>query len=128
MAGRYSDPGPDAICACCDRPRRDHGGPKKLGLCPGENGINGKRFALRDEDRVYRPYERRPGSPSRAFRIYDMALWDRFGELAGTERSAILRDFIAWFVGLPDAELPKRPEVIRTAEGDVGGPPPHSRA
>lgn len=35
--GRLPDPGPDAVCGHpdCRRPRAEHGGPKKLGTCPG---------------------------------------------------------------------------------------------
>jgi predicted DNA-binding protein len=39
-------------------------------------------------------------------------LWQRFGELAaaaGTDRSALLREFIAWYVREAGAPLPRRP-------------------
>jgi predicted DNA-binding protein len=39
-------------------------------------------------------------------------LWDRFGELtaqAGTDRSAVLRELIAWYVRHPSGKLPNRP-------------------
>lgn len=37
--------------------------------------------------------------------------WTDFGELVGTRhRSALLRQFIAWYLRRPGAKLPKRPE------------------
>lgn len=60
----------------------------------------------------------REGSPNRAFRMEDIGLWTRFGEVAEPDRSAVLRDFIRWYVREPEAKLPKRPDVTRTA--DVG--------
>jgi hypothetical protein len=39
-------------------------------------------------------------------------LWDRFGELAavaGTDRAALIRRLIAWYVREPGAKLPDRP-------------------
>lgn len=40
-------------------------------------------------------------------------LWDQFGAAcaaADTDRSAVLREFIRWYIGEPDAALPKRPK------------------
>jgi len=51
----------------------------------------------------------RVGSQNRAFRMDDITIWERFGELAEPSRSQVLRDFIRWYVGEIDAELPKRP-------------------
>lgn len=50
--GRLPDPGMGAICARCDEPREAHGGRRHLGACPGESGIDAKRFSIRIEDRV----------------------------------------------------------------------------
>ncbi len=38
-------------------------------------------------------------------------LWERFGELAGDQRrSELVREFIRWYVGEDDAQMPERPE------------------
>lgn len=40
--------------------------------------------------------------------------WDRFGEVTttqGTDRSKVLRQLIAWYLRIPGAKLPKRPDV-----------------
>lgn len=50
------------------------------------------------------------GTARQTVRI-DEELWKRLGELAearGTDRSAVLRDFVLWAVGEPDAPAPKR--------------------
>lgn len=48
-------------------------------------------------------------TPHRPIRVED-DLWEEFGRLAGERnRSAILRDFIAWYVRRRGAVLPKRP-------------------
>lgn len=44
--GRPPLPGMDANCARCNQPRRDHGGPKKMGACPDQSGLRAKRFAI----------------------------------------------------------------------------------
>ena len=36
-------------------------------------------------------------------------LWERFGELAEPDRSAVLRDFVRWYAGEAGAKMPKRP-------------------
>lgn len=39
-------------------------------------------------------------------------LWNRLGEVAsaaGTDRTAIIREFVRWFVREPGAKLPPRP-------------------
>lgn len=54
------------------------------------------------------------GSPNRAFRMDDLDIWRLFGEVAQPDRSAVLRDFIRWYVRLPGAQLPKRPGIPRT--------------
>lgn len=47
----------------------------------------------------------------------DPDLWRRFGESA-TDRSAVLRQFVRWYVREPGAKAPRRPETGRTDEGD----------
>ena len=40
-----------------------------------------------------------------------MGLWERFGEAtaaAGTDRSTVVREFIRWYLRIPDAKLPER--------------------
>lgn len=53
------------------------------------------------------------GTPTRPIRI-DPALWEKFGqavEAAGdSDRSTVLREFIRWYVGEPDAQEPTRPQ------------------
>ena len=52
-----------------------------------------------------------PGTPTRPIRI-DLDLWDRFGaatKRAGSDRSAVLRQFMAWYVRDVGAALPRRP-------------------
>ena len=39
----------------------------------------------------------------------DEDLWARFGAVADPDRSAVLREFIAWYVREPGAKLPARP-------------------
>lgn len=51
------------------------------------------------------------GTPRRAIRMPD-ALWERFGEAAqaaGTDRNAVVRELIRWYVRESGAELPRRP-------------------
>jgi hypothetical protein len=50
----------------------------------------------------------------------DIELWERFGEVAEPDRSAVLRAFVAWYVREPGAKLPVRP-VIRSGRSDHGG-------
>jgi hypothetical protein len=41
-------------------------------------------------------------------------LWRAFGELAaanGTDRSALIRDWVRWYLGQPDAKAPRRPRT-----------------
>jgi hypothetical protein len=52
------------------------------------------------------------GTARQTIRI-DEATWERFGNAsaaAGADRSAVLRDFIRWYVGEPGTALPERPE------------------
>lgn len=44
----------------------------------------------------------------------DDDLWDAFGAIVGVRnRSKVIRDFIRWFVGVPGAEIPQRPEPTK---------------
>lgn len=58
----------------------------------------------------------RVGSTNRAFRMDDITIWERFGELAEPNRSTVLRDFVRWYVGDPNVELPRRPDVSRSED------------
>lgn len=63
------------------------------------------------------------GTPTRPIRI-DLKLWEKFGQAAGRvglDRSALLREFMAWYVREPGAKMPKRPDVI-TPEPATGAP------
>lgn len=127
QGGRHPDPGLGAICARCGEPREAHGGPKKLGICPGQSGLSGRRFSLRDEDKPQRIEPAPASSPVRALRL-DLDLWHRFGAVADPDRSTVLRAFVRWY--LREGDLPRRPRagITRTAEGDRGSSPPHSPA
>ncbi|RCG27200.1 hypothetical protein DQ384_26130 [Sphaerisporangium album] len=47
----------------------------------------------------------------------DTELWEAFGRLVGVRnRSAMIRDFIRWYIGIPGAELPKRPEPAKRSK------------
>lgn len=49
-------------------------------------------------------------TPHRMVRIGDER-WNRFGLLAGVrERSRVINEFVAWYVGEPGAKLPRRPK------------------
>lgn len=63
-------------------------------------------------------------TPTRPIRI-DLELWDEFGAVAEPDRSAVLREFMEWYVRRPGVKLPRRPAVDRSAEGDqANGVPP----
>lgn len=47
--GRLPAPAMDAACTRCQRPRSEHGGPKKLGACPDQSGITARRFSMVSE-------------------------------------------------------------------------------
>lgn len=58
------------------------------------------------------------GTPTRPIRI-DPTLWERFGVSAGAvglDRSAVLREFIRWYVREPGVRMPKRPEAAAGIE------------
>jgi hypothetical protein len=51
------------------------------------------------------------GTARQTIRV-DEESWEEFGaasESVGTDRSALIRDFMRWFVRKPGAKLPKRP-------------------
>lgn len=52
-----------------------------------------------------------PKTPISRFRI-DADEWQAFGGAVpqDTDRSAVLREFVAWYLRRPGAKLPKRPE------------------
>ncbi|WP_141703724.1 hypothetical protein [Planobispora rosea] len=55
-------------------------------------------------------------TPNRPIRV-DAELWDAFGALVGPRnRSAILRDFIRWYIRERGARLPDRPTPERIAD------------
>jgi hypothetical protein len=68
----------------------------------------------------------REGSPNRAFRMDDLSIWERFGDLAEPDRSAVLRDFVRWYVREPGAKMPRRPDITQKDDSDHGQSPPHS--
>lgn len=49
-----------------------------------------------------------PKTPLKRLRCDD-ALWDRFGELAEPDRSAVLRQFMRWYCREDGVTLPRRP-------------------
>lgn len=54
-------------------------------------------------------------TPTRPIRV-DASLWDDFGKAAtasGTDRSAALRAFMAWYARRPGAKLPTRPVAVQ---------------
>lgn len=67
-------------------------------------------------------------TPTKPIRI-SPELWDAAGDAARkaappTDRSALAREFFAWYARLPGAKLPKRPAVgtERDAELSAGSP------
>lgn len=62
------------------------------------------------------------GSRQRKFRLEDDAEWWEFEAAArrqGTDRSSLLREFIAYYLRRPGAKMPRRPEITSiTAEHD----------
>lgn len=54
-----------------------------------------------------------PKTPTRVVRI-PTELWDAAGDAAaraGTDRSAVIRELLAWYSRQPGAKLPKRPDA-----------------
>lgn len=50
------------------------------------------------------------GTRNRTIRV-DADLWNRAGDAAtdaGTDRATVIKDFLRWYVGEPDAALPSR--------------------
>jgi hypothetical protein len=55
----------------------------------------------------------------RGIRQIDDDLWDDFGaatKAAGTDRSAVLKQCIEWYVRRPEAALPRRPEAATSQQ------------
>jgi hypothetical protein len=53
-----------------------------------------------------------PKTPPRQIRIGDEWYdFDAAAKAQGTERAALVRDFIAWYLRRPGAKLPARPDV-----------------
>lgn len=51
----------------------------------------------------------------------DADLWAAFGRLVGERnRSAVIRDFIRWYVGERGAKLPRPPKPSEDADADAG--------
>ncbi len=50
-----------------------------------------------------------PGTARTAIRI-EPKLWELFGTVA-VNRSAVLRDFIRWYIGEKGAKMPRRPST-----------------
>lgn len=51
-------------------------------------------------------------TPPRQIRIGDEWFdFDRAAKAQGTERAAVIREFIAWYLRRPDAPIPERPEA-----------------
>jgi len=48
-------------------------------------------------------------TPTRPIRI-DLDLWEEFGKVAEPDRSAVLRDFVRWYIREPGAKMPRRPD------------------
>jgi hypothetical protein len=63
-----------------------------------------------------------PKTPARQMRIGDEWYdFDRAAKAQGTERAAIIRAFIDWYIGRPDAELPERPGISYWRTGREDG-------
>jgi hypothetical protein len=55
-------------------------------------------------------------TPHRMVRISDDH-WERFGQLVGERnRSKVIKEFVAWYVGDPDFKQPRRPKPTDSAE------------
>jgi hypothetical protein len=89
-----------AICGRCGEPREAHGGASHLGACPGESGIQAKRFSIGPEDRP-RPEE--PAQPNHV-------------PLAGVD------ELIAWLSAIWDARERELDEDERAAQAATAGP------
>lgn len=60
-----------------------------------------------------------PKTPSRPVRL-DEEDWEALGEAAlaqGANRSAVIREFVRWYLGRPGAELPERPAASARERG-----------
>lgn len=57
-----------------------------------------------------------PKTPMHTIRI-DADLWTAFG-VAANDRTAVLREFIRWYVRDPGAKAPRRPDLVQSASAD----------
>ena len=69
-----------------------------------------------------------PKTPIQRFRLDDH-LWTRFDEAIGrtnpdSDRSKVLRQFIAWYVREPGAKLPARPSAVTQDDTPTGSARP----
>lgn len=73
-----------------------------------------QRYPVDMDDREHDGY-----APIRAVRIDD-ELWESLGALEGRRRrSALIREFIRWYLRMPGGKLPRRPSAaVLTAPGD----------
>ncbi len=55
-------------------------------------------------------------TPHRPVRV-NTKRWDAFGVLVGIRaRTSVVNEFIAWYIGEPNAKMPKRPKDAPTYE------------
>jgi hypothetical protein len=52
--------------------------------------------------------------PLVGLRNIDPELWEAFGDVAKPDRSAILKEFIRWYIRERGAKLPRRPDAATT--------------
>lgn len=58
-----------------------------------------------------------PKTPPRQVRIGDEWYeFDAAAKGAGTERAALIREFIAWYLRKPGAKLPERPKTVKPTQ------------
>lgn len=63
-----------------------------------------------------------PRTPARQMRIGDEWYdFDRAAKAQSSERAAVIRDFIDWYIRKPDAELPQRPDATYWQAAKEGG-------
>lgn len=63
-----------------------------------------------------------PKTPARQIRIGDEWYgFDRAAKAQDTERAALVREFIAWYLRMPGAKLPERPAAGTWADARKGG-------
>ncbi|MHC3427160.1 hypothetical protein [Streptomyces sp. DT18] len=58
-----------------------------------------------------------PKTPARQIRIGDeWYAFDAAAKAQGADRATVIREFIAWYLRQPEAELPERPTRERVAD------------